>query len=554
VLSYINVLYWDSIRDEILAFTHANWARWQAEKPDWFTEQLIATIPDEFIPRVDKGRKRSSVFRNLLGLGDEGERNSKGESAKNMSKVAAADEATVRTVQKAQPALTMPRADEKLILRQIDQSSATLRPTIKASPNKASGDDSVALALIPPSRTKILKPPSSSLSFTNPKSPTILLSSTALAACPTIARLPTALVRLPTSSDTYLKIDVFCHFLVTLLKHEFAVVTSTRGSNGEDLRFVVFSQLSAADVALIAQYYYAAAYAAASAAAAVDECILQFNCLQELDINCPEFRLVFYYITLIIFFKRSLIGANFRLYFGAGLSMTDMITDLIMIVNFLKQKNIGFAKAMIIMLSLNMVSQVFLTVLQHSKRGARTLLLELFYTLSLLSPGIHAYRVASGHEKHGKESVDARGVLIFSKCLELIFEAIPGFIIQLFAWLTITESSSFALFSIFMSASTTAFSVSTMYFDKDIDPNSRKLNPSFYGVFPDDIASRSIAYFWLFAFSLAHVLSKGLSLALLWATFGGAKVFMYYGAELGAFYLVKIVRDDIIAWFVHVPR
>ena len=87
-----NVVYWDSIRDEVMAFTHANWARWQAEKPYWFTEQKIATIPDEFIPRVDKDRKRSSVFRNLLGLGDEGEKNSKGKSAKKTSKVAAAEQ------------------------------------------------------------------------------------------------------------------------------------------------------------------------------------------------------------------------------------------------------------------------------------------------------------------------------------------------------------------------------------------------------------------------------------------------------------------------------
>jgi hypothetical protein len=65
-----NVLLWDSIRDEVIAYTHANWARWIAEKPDWFTEHFIATIPDEFIPRADPNRKRSSVLRNLFGLPD----------------------------------------------------------------------------------------------------------------------------------------------------------------------------------------------------------------------------------------------------------------------------------------------------------------------------------------------------------------------------------------------------------------------------------------------------------------------------------------------------
>ena len=64
----VNVLYWESIYDEVKAYTHANWDRWKEEKPDWFTEQWIASIPDEFIPRVEKGRRRSSALSLALGL------------------------------------------------------------------------------------------------------------------------------------------------------------------------------------------------------------------------------------------------------------------------------------------------------------------------------------------------------------------------------------------------------------------------------------------------------------------------------------------------------
>jgi hypothetical protein len=63
-----NAIYWVSIHDEVKAWTLSNWDRWNAEKPDWFTEQLISTIPDEFIPRPDKNRRRSSVFASALGL------------------------------------------------------------------------------------------------------------------------------------------------------------------------------------------------------------------------------------------------------------------------------------------------------------------------------------------------------------------------------------------------------------------------------------------------------------------------------------------------------
>ncbi len=129
-----------------------------------------------------------------------------------------------------------------------------------------------------------------------------------------------------------------------------------------------------------------------------------------------------------------------------------------------------------------------------------------------------------------------------------MFEAVPGLILQLFAYLTLVTSSRFALVSITMSALTTAFSVSVMYFDKDIDPACRSSNPSFYGVFPDNASSRALAFMWLFMFSVAHVLSKGFGVALFWATFGGNAVCVYYGAEVAIFILVKVIRSDFIYW------
>ena len=63
---------WASIRDDVRAWHHANWERWEEEeKPDWFTPALKARIDDEFIPvaalarlnnRAAGGqRRRSSV-------------------------------------------------------------------------------------------------------------------------------------------------------------------------------------------------------------------------------------------------------------------------------------------------------------------------------------------------------------------------------------------------------------------------------------------------------------------------------------------------------------
>ena len=41
---------WEPSKDEVRAFTLANWARWKEETPAWFDDAMIARVPDEFIP------------------------------------------------------------------------------------------------------------------------------------------------------------------------------------------------------------------------------------------------------------------------------------------------------------------------------------------------------------------------------------------------------------------------------------------------------------------------------------------------------------------------
>ena len=85
-----NSSYYAPIRDEVRTYMLANWDRWKVEKPDWFTEHWITTVPDEFIPRPEPNRRRSSVFRNLLGL-PEGNGSSATRRKNASSKVAADD-------------------------------------------------------------------------------------------------------------------------------------------------------------------------------------------------------------------------------------------------------------------------------------------------------------------------------------------------------------------------------------------------------------------------------------------------------------------------------
>ena len=69
----INKRHWTSIREEVMAWTKTHWTTWVETKPPWFTANFIASVPDEFIPiEVDPLRRRTSVFKGLIGIGGEG--------------------------------------------------------------------------------------------------------------------------------------------------------------------------------------------------------------------------------------------------------------------------------------------------------------------------------------------------------------------------------------------------------------------------------------------------------------------------------------------------
>ena len=62
---------WSDIKGDVEAFTLANWARWEVEKPDWFTEGFKAGVTDDYMPKgaldelnrksVGGKRRRSSI-------------------------------------------------------------------------------------------------------------------------------------------------------------------------------------------------------------------------------------------------------------------------------------------------------------------------------------------------------------------------------------------------------------------------------------------------------------------------------------------------------------
>jgi hypothetical protein len=72
---------WSSIRPQVRELFHVNWAKWEAEKPGWFTDGFKSQVDDDLIPEaavarlVAEGggrRWRSSAFGNMVGNGEVG--------------------------------------------------------------------------------------------------------------------------------------------------------------------------------------------------------------------------------------------------------------------------------------------------------------------------------------------------------------------------------------------------------------------------------------------------------------------------------------------------
>ena len=53
--------HWVSIEGEIKKWVESNWAKWEEEQPDWFTDVMKAKVPVDFIPADGDARRRESV-------------------------------------------------------------------------------------------------------------------------------------------------------------------------------------------------------------------------------------------------------------------------------------------------------------------------------------------------------------------------------------------------------------------------------------------------------------------------------------------------------------
>jgi hypothetical protein len=166
-------------------------------------------------------------------------------------------------------------------------------------------------------------------------------------------------------------------------------------------------------------------------------------------------------------------GLKMRLYTGAGLSTLDLLTDLYMIYTYATTGQQGTALSLAIMVALCLASQCFNVWLQNHRGPRRVMLKEFLIVLTGVAPGVHAMRVANGAQKSEYATVNPDIELTCSRCMEIVFESVPGSIVTAYAMLRGMESTGTAnggfdkraAASIVVSALTTGFSAATISFE-----------------------------------------------------------------------------------------
>jgi hypothetical protein len=64
--------HWVSIDGIIKKWVELNWAKWEEEQPEWFTDAMKAKVPVDFIPEDGDARRRESVRRASVDAEAEG--------------------------------------------------------------------------------------------------------------------------------------------------------------------------------------------------------------------------------------------------------------------------------------------------------------------------------------------------------------------------------------------------------------------------------------------------------------------------------------------------
>ncbi|GMH92947.1 hypothetical protein TrST_g3807 [Triparma strigata] len=282
-------------------------------------------------------------------------------------------------------------------------------------------------------------------------------------------------------------------------------------------------------------------------AAAVDEWILRYPCLREIDSEYDWFRPMMETVGCRLLGKVAW-GTKLRVFLGASLSVIDMLSDLYLVREYFSLGDDSlrsYAFAMIVFIGLNIGCQLILVVLQNRVSKLVTLR-EIIFVIFCMKPGIDAYRVAIG-EKQGVNHVFRREVeMHYTRASEIVFESIPGTILQIFVIVNSGVINRARIFSLLTGSLVTGFMSASMCYDFDTNPVNRKSNPDFYGMIDDK--RRYLPFSCLTLMGSIMLLVRCLSCAML-LFIGWKYLVSFIAIDLMVMIAFKFCMADFSYWF-----
>ena len=131
-----------------------------------------------------------------------------------------------------------------------------------------------------------------------------------------------------------------------------------------------------------------------------------------------------------------------------------------------------------------------------------------------------------------------------SKCVEVSFEAIPGSVVQMWGLLATQNQSSNQSLSWLVSICTAAFTIASIDFKIDAEPNSRVFEPSLFVFVPDNTNKRSAILVTTIAMSVVKMAGVVLAFGLLGVTESKLTVGLVIGCWVLLGFIVKAARRD----------
>ena len=475
--------HWISIEEEVKRWVGLNWEEWEREEPEWFDDNLRNFIPLEFIPKTDNARRRTQLRRASVKVGLESYQGGNLNIRRASLGSGGIAGAEIVKIEKKRPA------------------------NIKQA-NRAKGKALVENLL---RREKGM------------------LEEEVLEDFFAVEKA------FEEVSDQY---EMFAPMVLAVYKNRLYRVREVSGrlrdldeKEGKDIGESLATGLATNTVP----------------EAAVDEWIMQFPALKELDEHYDWFR------PLLVGMSYKLMeevpwGMKMRVTVGAVTSISDLLTDTYVTYLFWSEGKEGYFKASLASLMLSIGIQILVVWDQNKKLGRKRVLRECLPIILGYKPAVDAFRVATGLKQEIGTAFDPMLEMTCIKCVEMFAEAIPGVIIQLMAIVTSSgRVSGAALFSLSISALTTGFASATISYDFDTDPKRRLKKPEFYGYIPAKASTRSLMFVSMVIMTAGMLLIRCMTIVVI-GLMGTSWVALYIGGDLGLYLVVKMLRGDFWSW------